>query len=150
MKRMNALLGLGFVLGFCPLRSAEADPAYNYVIITTNYISANSTKLDDYIAHRTAQGYSILVKTVESIEAEYTKALRPTLFETTDERADRIKAYLKDKYLTYGFEYVLFIGNPDPDDVFGSPDSVGISESLALQCSTEGVDHICCAGAGRG
>ncbi|MBU0616734.1 MAG: hypothetical protein KKI02_03360, partial [Planctomycetes bacterium] len=89
---------------------------YSYVIITTSHIADSSTKLDDYIAHKTAQGFSILVKTVEDIETEYTMALRPELFETTDERADRIRAFLKDTYLDYGIEYVLLIGNPDPDD----------------------------------
>ncbi|UCG16287.1 MAG: hypothetical protein JSV19_13435 [Phycisphaerales bacterium] len=106
-------------------RDGLRDVTYDYVIVTTNYIVGNSTKLGDYVAHKTAQGFSILVKTVEDIEAEYTMALRPELFETTDERADRIKAFLKDKYLEYGIEYVLFIGNPDPDDVFSGSDSVG-------------------------
>ncbi|MBN1511107.1 MAG: hypothetical protein JXB13_03765 [Phycisphaerae bacterium] len=101
------------------------DAAYNYVLITTNHIATNSTRLDDYVAHKTEQGWSILVKTVESIEVEYTKALRPELFETTDERADRIKAFLKDKHAEYGIEYVILIGNPDPDDFLSASDSVG-------------------------
>ncbi len=105
--------------------SVPRDATWNYVIITTNHIATNSLRLDDYIAHKTDQGWSILVKTVESIEAQYTKALRPELFETTDERADRIKAFLKDKYIEYGIEYVTLIGNPDPDDPFDPWDSVG-------------------------
>jgi len=96
----------------------------NYVIITTSQIAANSTKLDDYVAQRTAQGFTVLVTTVESIEAVYTRALKPALFETTDERADRIKAFLKDKYLAYGIQFVTLIGNPDPDDPTTS-DTVG-------------------------
>ena len=99
---------------FAP-RLGDRD-TYSYVIITTSHIADNSTRLDDYIAHKTTQGFSILVKTVEDIEAEYTLDLRPELFETTDERADRIKAFLKDTYLDYGTEYVLLIGNPDPAD----------------------------------
>jgi hypothetical protein len=103
----------------------DGRDTYDYVIITTNHIAADSTKLGDYIAHKTVQGFSILVKTIEDIEAEYTMALRPELFETTDERADRIRAYLKDNYLNYGIEYVLLIGNPDPDDPNLPHDAVG-------------------------
>ncbi len=89
---------------------------YNYIIITTADVANNSTGLANYVAHRTAQGYSILVKPIEDIEAEYTQALRPELFETTDERADRIRAFLKDKYLDYSTEFLMIIGHPDPDD----------------------------------
>ncbi len=103
---------------------SRALTTYNYVIITTNYIATTSTKLDDYVAQRTAQGFLVLVKTVESIEAEYTRAAKPALFETTDERADRIKAFLKDKYLAYGIQFVTLIGNPDPDEP-GAADTVG-------------------------
>lgn len=104
---------------------SDARDTYTYVIITTDHIATNSTKLADYMAHKSAQGFSILVKTVEDIEAEYTMALRPELFETTDERADRIKAFLRDEYLEYGIQYVMLIGDPDPDDYFSADDSVG-------------------------
>jgi hypothetical protein len=87
---------------------------YDYIIITTNYIRSNSAKLTEYVTHKQAQYYSVLVKTVEEIEAEYTRALKPTLFETTDQRADRIKAFLKDKYIPYGIKWVLLIGSPNP------------------------------------
>lgn len=121
------LVGLtGIIGGAQAALSAEVrDATWNYVLITTDHIATNSAGLDDYVAHKTGQGWSILVKTVESIEAEYTKALRPELFETTDERADRIKAFLKDKYAEYGIEYLMLIGNPDPDDVLSASDSVG-------------------------
>jgi hypothetical protein len=111
-------------------RYAAAPPSasrdqYNYVIITTQHIVDHSTKLGPYVAHKQQQGYSVLVETVADIEATYTQATRPELFETTDERADRIRAFLKDTYLLYGLEYVLFIGDPDPDDPDSSSDSVG-------------------------
>jgi len=98
---------------------------YDLVVITTQHVALASAKLGDYIAHKTAQGFSVLVKTVDDIEAEYTQATRPDLFETTDERADRIKAFLKDKYLEYGIVYALLIGNPDPDDPLDGYDLVG-------------------------
>lgn len=95
----------------------ESEPlstTYNYIIITTNYIRSNSTKLNNYVAHKQAQFYTVLVKTVEEIEAEYTRALKPHLFETTDDRADRIRAFLKDKYIAYGTQWLMLIGNPTP------------------------------------
>ena len=89
-----------------------AATSYDYCIITTDYILANSTKLGDYVAHKQGQYYSVLVKTVEDIETEYTQELRPELFETTDDRADRIKAFLKDNYATLGDQVGALIGNP--------------------------------------
>ncbi len=108
-------------------RPASPGPrtTYDYVIITAGAIASGSAKLDDYIAHKSAQGHAILVKTVEDIEAEYRRAWQPHLFETTDERADRIKAFLKDQHLAHGFETVLLIGNPDPDDALTASDTVG-------------------------
>jgi len=103
----------------------QRSQVHDLVIITTSHIAANSTRLPRYAAHKTARGFSVLAKTVESIEAEYTMALRPELFETTDERADRIRAFLKDNYLAYGMRYVLLIGNPDPDDPTDPYDPVG-------------------------
>ncbi len=106
-------------------RMSAGRSTYNYVIITSDDVQDYAGALDDYVAHKTAQGYSVLVKTVESIESEYTRAAYPDLFESTDERADRIRAFLKDKYLDFGIEYVLLIGDPDPDDPDYGSDSIG-------------------------
>ncbi len=105
--------------------SPHREPTYNYVIITSNHIATNSTKLPVYIAHKTAQGYTVLLQTVESIEGQYTRFTHGHLFESTDERADRIKAFLKDKYLAYGIRYVMLVGNPDPDNPLDGSDAVG-------------------------
>jgi len=104
---------------------AASSQSYDFCIITTQYIVSTSATLADYVAHRESQGFSVLVKTIESIETDYTQALRPELFESTDERADRIRAFLKDTYLASGLEYVLLIGHPDPDDPTNGADSVG-------------------------
>lgn len=105
------------------LRTPRAT--YNYVIITPSAFISHTSKLADFVAFKESQGYSVLVQPVEDIYTEYTAATRPELFETTDDWADRIRAFLKDKYLEYGIEYVLLIGNPDPDDPSNASDSVG-------------------------
>ncbi len=83
--------------------SAEAT---SYIIITTNEIEGNSTKLADFVTHKSNLGFSVEVIT----EAEYTSGV------TCDERANNIRAWLVINYPSdkKNIEYVLLIGNPHP------------------------------------
>ncbi len=92
------------------------EGVYDYVIVTTQDIEADSTELDDFIDHKESQGYSVASITVETIEYVYPET----------ERADSIRAFLKDKYSAWGIEYVLLIGDPDPYNQYeGAADDVG-------------------------
>jgi hypothetical protein len=90
--------------------SAESD----YVIITTSAVESGGC-LDNFINYKKAAGHSVLVKTVEEIEVEY----------GGQELSDKIRAFLKDKYAEWGIEYVLMVGDGDPDDNSKSYDSIG-------------------------
>lgn len=82
------------------------DP--DYVIITTNDIRDNSTKLTDFVNHKIALGHTVQVVT----EDDYgTLAGQPP-----DGRAENIRAWLAGNYIPMGIKYVLLIGDPDPDD----------------------------------
>ncbi len=79
---------------------------YDYVILTTNAIVAGSAVLDDFVAHKEGRGHSVLVVT----ESAYGSLSGPSPNGT----AEKIRQWLKNNYLSYGIEYVLLIGNPNP------------------------------------
>lgn len=88
---------------------------YDYVIITTANTVSNSGQLKNFVDHKQSQGHKVGVFTVEWIDDHY----------SGDERADRMRAFLKARYLSWGIRYVLLIGDPDPYDRYESPDLVG-------------------------
>lgn len=85
------------------------DP--DYAIVTTNAIRDHSTKLADFVAHKTALGHSVQVVT----EDDY-----GTLGST-----EAIRQWLADNYAALGIHYLLLIGDPDPDNPDDPGDSVG-------------------------
>jgi fibronectin type 3 domain-containing protein len=83
---------------------------YDYVIITSSDIVANSTKLSEFVAHKEARGHKVWVVT----ETTFFPYIGPPPNRT----AERIRAFLQSNYLTHGFHYVLLIGDPDPDNPY--------------------------------
>ena len=90
---------------------------YDYVIITTNAIESNSSKLASFISHKQSRGHSVLVIT----EDEYGSLTG----QSPNGTAEKMRQWLIDNYLGYSIEYVLLIGDPDPDDPSTGSDSVG-------------------------
>ncbi len=87
--------------------AAPSLKGYDYVIITTNAYVSGSTKLSSFVTHKTNLGHSVLVVT----ETAY-GGLTPQAGSGT---AGKIRQWLINNYITYGIEYVLLIGDPDPD-----------------------------------
>ena len=85
---------------------AAPQVTYDYVIITTNAIQTNSAKLADFIAHKQSQGHSVLVATENDWGGLTGQA--------PNHKAEKIRQWLINNYLTYGVQYVLIIGNPIP------------------------------------
>ena len=90
---------------------------FDYVIITTNDIVANSEELVHFVNMKVLEGHS--VKTVTETDYGGLTGQYP------NDLADKIRKWLMDNYLTMGIEYVLFIGDPDPDDPRNPGDHVG-------------------------
>ena len=88
----------------------EALPSqttYDYVIITTNNIKNNSTKLNDFVHHKEYYiGHSVKVVTEDDYSGLTGQPPNGT--------AEKIRQWLKENYLSMGIKYVLLIGNPDP------------------------------------
>ena len=79
---------------------------YDYVIITTNAIETNSTKLATFVAHKQAKGHNVLVVTEDNYGGLTGQA--------PNGRAEKMRQWLKNNYISYGIEYVLLIGDPTP------------------------------------
>jgi hypothetical protein len=97
--------------------NANGGGTYDYVIITTNDIVENSQELDFFIRMKEINGHSVKVVTEDdfgSLTGQY-----------PNDRADKIRKWLQDHDSTYGIDYVLLIGDPDPDSFKESGDSVG-------------------------
>jgi len=90
---------------------------YDYVIITTNAINGASTKLGNFVTYLQNGGYSPTVIT----ESQYGFVAG----QAPNGIAEKIRGWLKNYYLTYSIQYVLLIGDPDPDDPSMASDSVG-------------------------
>jgi hypothetical protein len=98
-------------------QASAAPTTYDYVIITTNDILANSDRLEGFIRLKERFGYSVLVVT----ETEFNGLTGPP----PNGRAEKIRQWLINNYVSLGIDYVLLIGNPDPDNPINASDSVG-------------------------
>jgi hypothetical protein len=79
---------------------------YDYVIITTNAIEANSTKLASFITHKQSLGHTVLVVTEDDFGSLTGQA--------PNHKAEKIRQWLKNNYVSKGIKYVLLIGDPHP------------------------------------
>ena len=87
-------------------RALKQAQIYNYVIITTNDIQTNSTELTNFISYLTNEGYSVKVVT----ETDFGTLVG----QAPNQKAEKIREWLKNNYVSMGIEYVLLIGNPSP------------------------------------
>jgi hypothetical protein len=80
----------------------------DYVIITTTAITNGCSRLQDFITHKTIMGYSVAVVTegqINSVTGVFPNG-----------RADKIRKWLQDHYISWGIQWVLLIGDPTPSD----------------------------------
>ncbi|MBN2349779.1 MAG: VWA domain-containing protein [Bacteroidales bacterium] len=120
------------------------DP--DYAIITTEDIFNGSSMLDDFCFFKLEMGYSVIVVTEHQTHTaiwtggEYTFLNADGGFEdvTGDppgNRPEKIRKWLQTNYLTMGIQYVLLIGNPDPDN----PEPEDLVGDIPMQICWPGV-----------
>jgi len=97
--------------------SANGGGTYDYVIITTNDIVDNSEYLDFFIKMKENNGHSVLVITEDEFGTK--------TGQYPNDRADKIRKWLQVNYVNLSIDYVLLIGDPDPDSFKESGDSIG-------------------------
>ena len=95
----------------------QANGFADYVIVTSNNTVANSTRLADFVRMKELAGHSVRIVTESDFNGLTGQAPNGT--------AEKIRQWLIDNYLSLGIDYVLLIGNPDPDDPLDGSDSVG-------------------------
>ncbi len=83
-----------------------AGQTSDYVIITSNATVSGSAALSGFIAHKQARGHSVRVVT----ESDFSSLAG----QAPNHRAEKIRQWLKNNYLSMGIEYVLLIGDPTP------------------------------------
>jgi len=99
-----------------PMTPIDGD-SYDYIIVTTNLIESNSERLEHFVHLKEIYGHTVKVIT-EDDYGGYTG-------QPPNGIAEKIRACLVDYESTYGIDYALLIGNPDPDDPLDAGDSVG-------------------------
>jgi len=84
------------------ISSSLIDTSYvfDYIIVTTNEVLINSTKIIDFLNHKASMGFSVGIAT----EDQYGTST-----------PENIREYLIYGYENWSFEYVLLIGDPDPN-----------------------------------
>jgi len=89
----------------------------SYVIITTNAIRDGSDELANFVRHKTWLGHSVRIVTEDDYE--------PLTGPYPNGRAEKIRQWLIKNWRQLGIEYVLLVGNPEPDDPMYSDDVTG-------------------------
>ncbi|MEE9151335.1 MAG: C25 family cysteine peptidase, partial [Thermoplasmata archaeon] len=97
-------------------QALSPSSTYDYVIITTNDIVSNSEKLDNFI---NLKELTHDVKVVTENDFDGLTGQAP------NGRAEKIRQWLKDNYISLDIDYVLLIGDPDPDDPTDPGDTIG-------------------------
>jgi hypothetical protein len=99
-----------------PSGGVKPQASYSYVIITTGAVQAGSSRLASFVTHKQSKGHTVLVAT----EAQWGAVTG----QSPNTRADKIRKWLQDNYISYGIQYVLLIGNPTPYETAGAAEDV--------------------------
>ena len=114
---LTMLLMVSIIFVMPASANANGGGTYDYVIITTNDIVENSQELGFFIHMKEINGHSVKIVTESDfggLTGQY-----------PNDRADKIRQWLKNNYASLGIQYALLIGNPDPDNFKYSGDSIG-------------------------
>jgi hypothetical protein len=128
MLAISTMLIMVMIISVTPASAnANGGGTYDYVIITTNDIVENSQELDFFIHMKEMNGHSVKIVTESDfggLTGQY-----------PNDRADKIRKWLQDNYVGLGIDYVLLIGDPDPDNFKESGDSIG---DIPMRCAIKG------------
>jgi hypothetical protein len=108
-----------------PVAARPESILWDYVIVTTSDIRANSSQLSAFVAHKQSLGHHVWVAT----ETTYGTVTGPP----PNGRAEKVRHWLMDNYQAYGFKYVLLIGEPTP----GGSGAIDMPMKMAWPRSTQ-------------
>lgn len=86
-----------------------------FVVMTTDAIYSDSTNLYGLVSHKRALGYVVHVVTETAVDgASAATGWNEVTGQAPDGKADRMRKWLQNNYVSMGIKYVLLIGNPNP------------------------------------
>ena len=96
-------------------RKTGAGAGEVLVVMTTDAILSGSTNLYGLISHKRALGYVVHTVTETAVDGSSgATGWNEVTGQAPDGKADRMRKWLQDRYVSLGIRYVLLIGNPDP------------------------------------
>jgi hypothetical protein len=118
MLAISTMLIMVMIMSVTPSSAnANGGGTYDYVIVTTNDIVDNSEYLDFFVKMKENDGHTVKIVT----ESDFGGLIG----QYPNDRADKIRKWLQDNYVSLGIDYVLLIGDPNPDDTKFPDDDVG-------------------------
>ncbi len=98
-----------------PYSTIKNDLPKNYVILTTNHIYEKSKNIRRFIESKKERGFNVFVVTQNKMINDSTTMSNGWGGGTGDTAAENIRKWLQENYLTLPIEYLLLVGNPDPE-----------------------------------
>ena len=85
------------------------------VVMTTDAIYSDSTNLYGLVSHKRALGYVVHAVTETKVDGQAaSNGWNEVTGQAPDGKADRMRKWLQNNYVSMGIKYVLLIGNPSP------------------------------------
>ena len=85
------------------------------LVMTTDAIYSDSTNLYGLVSHKRALGYVVHTVTETTVDGQSaSNGWNEVTGQAPDGKADRMRKWLQDNYVSMGIKYVLLIGNPNP------------------------------------
>ncbi len=111
----NAKAARSWYPGAAPTRKSGSVTGDVFVVMTTDAIYSDSTNLYGLVSHKRALGYVVHVVTETKVDgAAAATGWNEVTGQAPDGKADRMRKWLQDNYVSMGIKYVLLIGNPYP------------------------------------
>ena len=86
-----------------------------FVVMTTDAIFSGSTNLYGLVSHKRALGYVVHTVTETKVDGQSAAAgWNEVAGQAPDGKADRMRKWLQNNYVSMGIKYVLLVGNPSP------------------------------------
>lgn len=139
LKIVLTVIGLLVFLGFYFLRAVQAEEVEKgLVIVTTENIRLNSSKLDEFITEKEKRGFSVKIATEKDFGGKDVKGY---------EKAVLIRFWLKENGA--GYPFLLLIGDPNPKmgdvpmviTMPGGPDAADPCADAGYSCTKIPTDY---------
>ena len=111
----NAETARAWYPGSAVARKSSGSTGEVLVVMTTDAIYSDSTNLYGLVSHKRALGYVVHTVTETTVDGQSaSNGWNEVVGQAPNGKADRMRKWLQNNYVSMGIKYVLLIGNPDP------------------------------------